>query len=79
MNRTPERVALASAFGVLAALAKYSLSPTQTQMARRAAGNCLWALGLDHYGGIDAVKPEGEIVEHVHQPALEDGRPFKPL
>lgn len=41
MNRTPERVALASAFGVLAALAKHSLSPTQTRMAQRAAGNCL--------------------------------------
>lgn len=65
MNNSREKAALAAAFGVLAMLAKHSLSPTQTAMATRAAGNCLWALGIDEYEGFRAEEPEGPVVEHA--------------
>ena len=58
-----ERDALAHAFSVLKLLGKHSLSPTQTRLARRAAGHCLWALGVDRFEEIEAVPIEGEVID----------------
>ncbi|PWE26683.1 hypothetical protein C4N9_20700 [Pararhodobacter marinus] len=56
---------LAQAFANFTMLAEHSLLPTQTKMATRLAGNCLWALGVEEYGGFHAIEPEpiGEIID----------------
>lgn len=63
-SRDEMSTVLAQSFATFAALAKHSLSPTQTSMARERAGNCLWALGVKEYDGFRAIKPEalGETI-----------------
>lgn len=62
-----EMQAVANGIATLMALARNSLSPTQTQMATRSAGNLLWLMGLEKFEahGLTflAVPPEGEIVD----------------
>lgn len=70
---TRERDALVQAFVILKALAEHSLSPTQTSMARRGAGNCLWGLGIEGYEDIVAVKPEGLIIDALPAPGAIPG------
>lgn len=58
-------LALAASFAALSAFSKHSLSPTQSRWARRAAGHCLWALGIESYADIHAVAPDplGETID----------------
>lgn len=59
--------AVANGIATLMSLARNSLSPTQTKMATKSAGNLLWLMGLEKYeaGGLTfmAIPPEGEIVD----------------
>lgn len=59
------RRVLASSFASWTAIAKHALSPTERRMARRCAGECLFALGIDEYDGFKAQKPTGQILDLV--------------
>jgi hypothetical protein len=54
---------LALSFASWTTMAKYSLSPTQTEIATRRAGECLWALEIDEYDGFVACPPEGDVID----------------
>ncbi len=56
---------LRQALVALMSFSKHSLSPTQTRWARDAAGNCLWALGIEEFEGFKALRPEfpGETID----------------
>lgn len=56
---------LRQALVALMSFSKHSLSPTQTTWARDAAGQCLWALGIEEFEGFKARKPQfpGEIID----------------
>lgn len=62
-----EKRAVANAIVALAALANHSLSPTQTRMARRSAGELLWLMKIDscEFDGrvFNAAPPVGEILD----------------
>jgi hypothetical protein len=49
---------LAHSFASFSILANNSLTPAQTKMCTRAAGHCLWALGIPEYNGFKAVEPD---------------------
>ena len=62
-----EMQAVANGIATLMSLARNSLSPTQTKMATRSAGNLLWLMGLEKFEAhgltFVAIPPEGEIVD----------------
>lgn len=62
-----EKRALANGIATLMSLARHSLSPTQTEMATKSAGNLLWLMGIEKYvadGRIFvAVPPAGDTID----------------
>jgi len=62
-----EKQAIINSLVTLMLLARNSLSPTQTKMAKRSAGELLWLLKIDEItrDGITyvAAAPEGETVD----------------
>lgn len=65
-----QTTALAHAFVTLKALYDHALTPAQQRMALRAAGACLWGMGVEEYKGIRAERPIGETIDLAPQAAL---------
>jgi hypothetical protein len=57
-TKTREQIALESAFATLKALAEFSPMLTQQKVATRAAGWCLWGMGVEERDGFKAQLPE---------------------
>jgi hypothetical protein len=56
---TREQIALEGAFITLKGLAEFAPMPTQQKVATRAAGWCLWGLGVEERDGFKAQAPVG--------------------
>lgn len=76
MTRTKHEMTtvLALSFASFTSLAKYSPGPAQKRVATERAGNCLWAMGIEEYAGVHAVKPEslGETIDAVATRIISD-------
>lgn len=70
--------AAANGIATLMSLAQHSLSPTQTDMATRSAGNLLWLMGIERYEAhgrtFFAIAPEGDTIDIEPTKLLEAGR-----
>ncbi len=64
-HRSADQVAaaLASSFAAWLGIASHALVPTQRKIALRCAGECLWALGLDEYKGVQACPPAAYTID----------------
>lgn len=64
---TREKQAIINSLVTAMALARHSLSPTQTSMATRSAGELLWLLKIEKFDAeghtFVATPPEGEVVD----------------
>lgn len=70
--------AVANGIITLMSLARNSLSPTQTKMATRSAGNLLWLMGMEKFEAhgltFIAIPPDGEIIDVEFSNRLLDRR-----